>query len=164
MNITITYNDKIKRHITIHNRDLVSLSDHLAHIIYKALVKYRKTQGKEGVGYPASFCTQMGTEEFSKEQEQKDIQAWLDALDAMIYAFESMIKEYYVPKEYVKAYERELNSIWRSYKKKGDRLGALNSPEMDAFYSKWTPYFEQQKAAVHKGLALFGEHFQSLYC
>lgn len=60
----------------------------------------------------------MGSEDFDKEQEQKDIQAWLDALDAMIYAFESIIKAYYVPKEHVHAYERELNSIWRTYKKK----------------------------------------------
>lgn len=162
MNILITYQDTIKRKITIHNRDLVSLDDHLAHIIYKALIKYRKTQGKKGVGYPAEFCTQMGTEDFCKEQEQKDVQAWLDALDAMIYAFKSIIKDYYVPEQMVTSYKAQLHAICNLYKKQGNGIDAFNSPEMHEFYQKWQPYFEQQQAAVERGLQLFGKHFRSL--
>lgn len=159
-----TKKDKMIRKIKIHNRDLWSLEDNLAHIIYKCLVKFRKYQGLEGHGYPAAFNTQMGSENWSEEQEEKDVQAWIDSLDKMIYAFESIIKDRFMDDEHEKEFDKERQVIHDTYKKeKRDRLDAFNSDEMSVVYKKYQPSIEKQKERVQEGLDLFAKHFQSLW-
>lgn len=163
MQITITYKPYTKRTIKISSRDLWSLDVNLAAIILASLKKYRKTQGKDYVGYPSAFCTQIGSDNWSKEQEKADVARWLHALDTMIYAFDSIVADRIVLASHEKEYKAEYNKLYTAHKKSKSDEFWWQTPESAAFWKKWESCRQQHEAQVKTGLQLFAEHFRSLY-
>ncbi len=166
MKIEITYpktkKDKMIRKIKIHNRDLWSLDTNLAYIIHKSLVKFRKFQGQDGIGYPASFSTQIGKEEFSQEQEDIDVLTWIQCVDKMIYSFKAIIDDEILSPEHVKNFNNE-NEEARKRSGFDNYLDFLNSEACHVIFEKYKNLIEEHENNIKEGLELFSKHFRSLY-
>ncbi len=179
---------KTKSHVTIQPRDLWDGSETLAIVIHAWLKRYRALYNHKRnplCSYPPSFCTEPYDEHQDEESQMK---AWLDALDAMIYSFHHCAYAYWSDGPTEKLFHKEhaeLEKINRKLLKRARLLDDTEAAErkknktdaggyeshywnlhmhiLDPLYHKYHPLFEEHHNKVQYGLDLFAKHFKSLW-
>lgn len=141
--------------IEIHDEDMWSLDNVLAHIILACLKKYRETDRQ---GVPASFVQAADEYNATDEELKYSHERYLEAIDDMIYAFNSIVNDYGSDKYYI---EDENAPPIKYIEMQEDGSEIEHEMPMKTRFDREAYDIEQEK--IKKGLELFAKHFSTLW-
>ena len=127
------------------NCDLWGLDYHLAKLILKRLIAFRK-MNKAGIP-----CCLFSKEEIEYDFKEDKTDLWNEIIDKMIWSFEYVLSDYGMDMEKIMSFKDKENIIKDSVQASIDNI--IYNKELHEKYSK----------QYEEGMQLFSEHFANLW-